>query len=69
MVDKDWYLVLGVEPEADLSQIRKAYHKLALQHHPDRNKGSKESEALFREAAKAYAVLSDERTRKGKSVV
>lgn len=56
MVEKDWYLVLGVEPEADLSQIRKAYHKLALQHHPDRNKGSKESEALFREAAKAYAV-------------
>jgi len=64
VVEKDWYQVLGVEPEADLAAIRKAYHKLALLHHPDRNKGSKESEELFREAAKAYAVLSDERTRK-----
>lgn len=64
MVEKDWYGVLGVEPEADLNQIRKAYHKLALLHHPDRNNGSKESEALFREAAKAYGILSDERTRK-----
>lgn len=63
MVEKDWYSVLGVEPEADLGQIRKAYHKLALQHHPDRNKGSKESEERFREIAKAYAILSDERTR------
>lgn len=64
MVEKDWYSVLGVGPEDDLSQIRKAYHKLALQHHPDRNQGSKESEERFREIAKAYAILSDERTRK-----
>lgn len=64
VAEKDLYQILGVEPDADLPTIRKAYHKLALQHHPDRNKGSKESEEIFREIAKAYAVLSDERTRK-----
>lgn len=64
MVEKDWYVVLGVEPDTDLPTIRKAYHKLALLHHPDRNNGSKESEEKFREIARAYAVLSDERTRK-----
>lgn len=64
MAEKDWYSVLGVPPEADLPSIRKAYHKLALQHHPDRNKGSKESEERFKDIAKAYAVLSDDRTRK-----
>jgi curved DNA-binding protein CbpA len=64
VVEKDWYVVLGVAPDSDLPTIRKAYHKLALLHHPDRNKGSKESEEKFREVAKAYAILSDERTRK-----
>jgi curved DNA-binding protein CbpA len=64
VVEKDWYLILGVEPDADLPTIRKAYHKLALEHHPDRNGGSSESEEKFREISAAYNCLSDERQRK-----
>lgn len=60
----DYYAVLGVDKTATLEQIRSAYHQLALKHHPDRNKGSEESEDRFREIAGAYNVLSDERQRK-----
>lgn len=61
---KDHYATLGVDKAATLPEIRSAYHKLALKHHPDRNKGSKESEDKFREISSAYTLLSDERQRR-----
>ncbi len=61
---KDLYALLGIEKNADLAAIKKAYRKLALKHHPDRNGGSKESEETFREITAAYSILSDEKLRK-----
>lgn len=61
--DKDYYSVLGVDKEADSESIKKAYRKLALEHHPDKNQGNKESEEKFKEISEAYAVLSDEQER------
>jgi molecular chaperone DnaJ len=63
MKKRDYYEVLGVNREADAEEIKKNYRKLALQHHPDRNPGDKASEEKFKEAAEAYAVLSDEDKR------
>jgi molecular chaperone DnaJ len=59
MKKSDYYEVLGVGREADAEEIKKNYRKLALQHHPDRNPGNKAAEEKFKEAAEAYAVLSD----------
>lgn len=59
MASKDYYTILGVTKSASAEEIKKAYRKLALQHHPDRNKGNKESETKFKEVTKAYEVLSD----------
>lgn len=56
---KDYYSILGVTKSANAEEIKKAYRKLALQHHPDRNKGNKVSEEKFKEVTKAYEVLSD----------
>jgi len=56
---RDYYEVLGVGRDATLDQIKSAYRKAALQHHPDRNPGDREAEARFKEAAEAYAVLAD----------
>lgn len=56
---KDFYEVLGVDKNADENTIKKAYRKLAMQYHPDRNPGDKEAEEKFKEAAIAYEVLSD----------
>ncbi len=56
--DKDYYQILGLTKSASPEEIKKAYRKLALQYHPDRNKG-KESEEKFKEITKAYEVLSD----------
>ena len=56
---RDFYEILGVDKNADESTIKKAYRKVAMQHHPDRNPGDKASEDKFKEAAEAYEVLSD----------
>ncbi len=63
MADKNYYTVLGVSKTASADEIKKAYRKLALEFHPDRNK-SKEADAKFKEVTKAYEVLSDEGKRK-----
>lgn len=63
MADKDYYTVLGVSKTASPDEIKKAYRKLALEFHPDRNK-SKEAEAQFKEITKAYEVLSSDDKRK-----
>jgi molecular chaperone DnaJ len=59
----DLYEVLGVARDATADQIKSAYRKLALNHHPDRNPGNAEAEQRFREAAEAYSVLSDPEKR------
>lgn len=56
---RDYYEVLGVSRDASPTEIKSAYRKLAIQYHPDRNQGDTESERRFKEAAEAYAVLSD----------
>lgn len=56
---RDYYEVLGVEKTADAEAIKKAYRKLALQYHPDRNGGDKEAEDKFKEATEAYEILRD----------
>ena len=57
--DRDYYEILGVEKSADGDSIKKAYRKLAMQFHPDKNPGDKAAEEKFKEAAEAYGVLSD----------
>ena len=60
---RDFYEVLGVAKEASSDDIRKAYRQLALKHHPDRNPGNAEAEALFKEATEAFQILSDDDKR------
>src|SRR6202045_4431805 len=60
---RDYYDILGVGREADAEEIKKAYRKLALQYHPDRNPGSQEAEEKFKEAAESYEVLHDTEKR------
>lgn len=60
---RDYYEILGVAKNADQESIKKAYRKLAMQFHPDRNPGNKEAEDKFKEAASAYEVLSDPQKR------
>lgn len=57
---RDYYEILGVQKGASAEEIKKAYRKIALQFHPDRNPGDKEAEEKFKEAAEAYDVLSNE---------
>ena len=59
MAKRDYYEVLGVDKSASANDIKKAYRKLAIQYHPDKNPGDKEAEEKFKEAAEAYGVLSD----------
>jgi len=60
---KDYYAVLGLKRGAGDEEIKKAYRKLALEHHPDRHKGDKKAEEKFKEISEAYAVLSDKKKR------
>ncbi|MEE4167123.1 MAG: J domain-containing protein, partial [Desulfocapsaceae bacterium] len=55
----DYYKTLGVNKSSSVDEIKKAYRKLALKYHPDKNNGDKEAEAKFKEISEAYAVLSD----------
>jgi molecular chaperone DnaJ len=64
MPGRDFYDILGVPRTASEEEIKKAYRKAALKHHPDRNPGDAEAERKFKEAAEAYEVLSDPEKRK-----
>ncbi len=63
MAKRDYYTVLGVNRDASEEDVKKAYRKLAMKHHPDRNPDDKGAEAKFKEAKEAYEVLSDPRKR------
>ena len=63
MAKRDYYEVLGVDKTASEDEIKKAYRKIAIKYHPDRNPGNKESEEKFKEAAEAYDVLHDPQKR------
>lgn len=60
MAKRDFYEILGVDKGADTATIKKAYRKVAMKYHPDRNQGDKSAEGKFKEAAEAYEILSDE---------
>ncbi|HLP14456.1 MAG TPA: DnaJ domain-containing protein, partial [Flavobacteriales bacterium] len=64
MSKRDYYEILGVAKSADAEEIKKAYRKMALKYHPDKNPGDKASEDKFKEAAEAYEVLSNPEKRK-----
>jgi len=63
MAKRDYYEVLGVKKTASEEEIKKAFRKLAMKHHPDRNPGNKQAEERFKEINEAYAVLSDKQKR------
>ena len=56
---KDYYSVLGLNKGVSDDEIKKAYRKLAMKYHPDRNEGDSKAESKFKEISEAYAVLSD----------
>lgn len=61
---RDYYELLGVKRDASADEIKKAYRKLAMKYHPDRNQGNKEAEHMFKEISEAYEVLSDSDKRR-----
>ena len=63
MAKRDFYEVLGVQKNASKDEIKKAYRKLAIQYHPDKNPGDKVAEEKFKEATEAYEILADDRKK------
>ena len=63
MAKRDYYEVLGVNRDADEEAIKKAYRRLAMKHHPDRNPDNPKAEELFKEAKEAYEILCDPQKR------
>ena len=63
MAKRDFYEVLGLSKTADEKEIKRAYKRLAMKYHPDRNQGDKDSESKFKEIKEAYEVLSDPQKR------
>mgnify|MGYP002624392114 CR=1 FL=1 len=63
MAKRDYYEVLGVSRDADQASIKKAYRKMAIKYHPDKNPDDKKAEEKFKEAAEAYEILSDDNKR------
>ena len=63
MAKRDYYEVLGVSRNASSDELKKAYRKVAMKHHPDRNSGDKNSEEKFKEASEAFEVLGDKEKR------
>ena len=62
-MSKDYYNLLGLSKSATQDDIKKAFRKMAHEHHPDKNKGNTSSEQKFKEASEAYSVLSDDNKR------
>lgn len=60
---RDYYEILGVAKHAGEEELKKAYRKLAMKYHPDRNPGDSEAEQKFKEAAEAYEILKDPQKR------
>ena len=63
MAKRDYYDVLGITKSSSKDEVKKAYRKLAVKHHPDKNKGNKTSEEKFKEASEAYHILSDDKRK------
>lgn len=61
---KDYYQILGINKNADQAEIKKAYRKVAVKYHPDKNPGDKIAEERFKEISEAYEVLADFEKRK-----
>ena len=59
MANKDYYTVLGLEKGASDDEIKRAFRKLAIKYHPDKNQGNKEAEEKFKDINEAYQILSD----------
>ena len=63
MAKRDYYEILGVAKNASEDELKKAYRKLAMKYHPDRNPGDKQAEEKFKEAKEAYEMLTDDNKR------